>query len=150
MKINPGNFKMKTKSLLIFFIIISCSLQVFSQTDDKKLIENVIIKSYIHGLIDGENFQEAKKGIHENFVIWGRRDSLLTQKTRDEWIEQRKKRGNLKKVDYTIIYIDIEGSAANAKIKLTRGNLLATDYLFLYKFNNSWKIVSAIDHIKRR
>ncbi len=129
------------------FLLLSINL--FSQSNDKQKVEKVIINSYIHGLIDGEDFEKAKEGIHEDFVIWGHQDSLLTKKTRDDWISQRKKRTNLPKVTYTIFYIDIEGDAANAKIEMTRENSIAVDYIFLYRFKENWRIVSAIDHVKR-
>lgn len=120
-----------------------------AENKDYKFVKEVIIESYIHGLIDGEDYKKAKEGIHKDFVIWGHSDSLLTQKSRDEWIKQRKSRPNLKKVTYDIEYIDIEGEAANSKIKLIRGNIIAYDFIFLYKFNSDWKIVSAIDHVER-
>ena len=82
-------------------------------------------------------------------MILGHRDTLLTKKTRDQWIEQRSKRGNLAKVSFKIVYIDIEGDAASAKLELRRESLIAIDYVFLYKFNDTWRIVSAIDHAKR-
>ena len=69
--------------------------------------------------------------------------------TRDEWIKQRKKSGNLPEVSYTIVFIDIEGDAASAKVELKREKLFAVDYVFLYKFIDKWRIVSAIDNIRR-
>lgn len=136
----------------IFSLTLLCILNinfVFSQEKDKKDIEKVIVESYIHGLIDGEDYDKAKEGIHEDFVILGHTDSIITKKTRDEWIAQRSKRMIMLKVKYDIEYIDITGDAASAKITLSRGQILATDYVFLYKFSNGWKIVSAIDHVKR-
>jgi hypothetical protein len=71
-----------------------------------------------------------EEGIHEDFMILGHRNTLLTQKIRDQWIEQRSKRGNLAKVSFTIVYIDIEGDAASAKLELKRETLIAIDYIF--------------------
>ena len=136
------------KKLFPLTITLLFSLNLFSQSSDKKKVEEVIIDSYIHGLIDAKDFQKAKQGIHEDFIILGHKDSLLTKKTRDEWIEQRKKRLHLPEVSYTIVYLDIEGDAASAKIEFERDKLVAIDYIFLYKFNDSWRIVSAIDHFK--
>ena len=140
---------MNQTNILLITTFLLLTINLFSQSNDKQIVEKVIVNSYINGLIDGEDFEKAKEGIHENFIIWGHTDSLLTKKTRDDWISQRKKRTNLPKVNYTIIYIDIEGDAASAKIKMTRQNIIAVDYVFLYRFNERWRIVSAIDHVKR-
>ena len=43
--------------------------------------------------------------------------------------------------------IDIEGIAAVAKIKLSKGGKnIYIDYLSLYKFNEGWQIVGKIYH----
>ncbi|UJH66494.1 nuclear transport factor 2 family protein [Allomuricauda sp. SCSIO 65647] len=139
---------MNKKVFLLTIILSLFSFNLFSQSSDKKKVEEVIVDSYIHGLIDAKDFQKAKQGIHEDFIILGHKDSLLTKKTRDEWIQQRKKRLSLPEVSYTIVYLDIEGDAASAKIEFERDKLVAIDYIFLYKFNDNWRIVSAIDHFK--
>ena len=130
-------------------VFIFFSLNLSSQSIDKEKVEEVIVNSYIHGLIDAKDFMKAREGIHEDFIILGHRDTLLTKKTRDEWIEQRKKRQHLPEVSYNIVYIDIEGDAASAKLELQRECHFAVDYVFLYKFNEHWRIVSAIDHAKQ-
>ena len=140
---------MRRTNILLIPVFILLSVNLFSQSEDQQKIESIIINSYIRGLIDARDFEKAKEGIHEDFVIWGHKDSLLTQKTRDDWIEQRKKRKNLPQVSYIISYIDIEGDAASAKIKMTRENIVAVDYIFLYRFKKEWRIVSAIDHVER-
>lgn len=140
---------MSKKIFLILTVLLLLRSSSFSQSNDKLNVENVIVSSYIHGLINAEDFKLAKEGIHEDFIIWGHTDSLLTKKTRDEWISQRMKRSNLEKVKYTVVYIDIEGDAASAKIRMARGDIIANDYIFLYKFNNRWRIVTAIDHVEK-
>ena len=140
---------MKKTKLFLTVTFLLFSLNLFAQSSDKNKVEEVIINAYIHGLIDAKDFKKAKEGIHEDFIIWGHRDTLLTKKTRDEWIKQRKKSGNLPEVSYTIVFIDIEGDAASAKVELKREKLFAVDYVFLYKFNDKWGIVSAIDHVTR-
>jgi len=32
---------------------------------------------------------------------------------------------------------------------MTRGDIIAHDYIFLYKFNDGWRIISAIDEVKK-
>lgn len=43
-----------------------------------------------------------------------------------------------------IISLNIDGSAAQAKIKIESGNVLMTDYMNLLKIDGQWKIVSKI------
>ena len=135
---------------LLTIVLLLFPFNLISQSRDKKKVEEVIVDSYIHGLIDAKDFQKAKQGIHEDFTILGHKGSSLTKKTRDEWIQQRKERLSLPEVSYTIVYIDIEGDAASAKIELEREKLVSIDYIFLYKFDDNWRIVSAIDHFKGR
>lgn len=45
-----------------------------------------------------------------------------------------------------IVSLDVEGSAAQAKIKIVTGNAILFDYMNLLKVNNEWKIVSKIFH----
>lgn len=140
---------MKKLFFIVIFGLLTLPVKLLSQSDDKIKVKEVIVDSYIHGLIDARDFGKAKEGIHEDFVILNHRDTLLIKKTRDQWIEQRKKRGKLEYVTYDIVFVDIEGEAASAKIELKRGELHVVDYVFLYKFKNGWRIVSAIDTVKR-
>ena len=43
-----------------------------------------------------------------------------------------------------IVSIDIAGSAAVAKLRLTQPNMVLTDYMSLLKINGEWKIVNKI------
>ena len=139
---------MNKTDVYLILILLLFSTTMFSQSSERYRVEEVIVNSYIHGLIDARDFEKAKEGIHEDFLILGHHDTLLTKKTRDEWINQRSKRLNLPDVEYTIVFIDIEGNAASAKIEFIREDITATDYLLLYRFNETWRIVSAIDHVK--
>jgi len=71
---------LKYKSSLIFTVLLLIGSNLFSQSGDKLIVENIIVSSYIKGLINAEDFNAAREGIHEDFIIWGHRDSLLTKK----------------------------------------------------------------------
>ncbi len=139
----------KLTTIILTCFIFLFPLVIMAQPSDMEEIEQVIIKSYINGLINAHDFIKAKEGIHNEFRILGHSDSLLISKSRDEWISQRSKKKNLPDVQYNIVYIDITGNAASAKIEMQRSNIKAVDYLFLYKFRNKWKIVTAIDHVEK-
>ena len=141
---------MRQLNYCIAIAFLLCSSNLLSQTNDTLRVKEVLVNSYIHGLIDAKDFDQAREGIHEDFVILGHRDIMLTKKTRDQWIAEREKRGSLPEVSYTIVFLDVVGDAASAKLELQREELVAIDYVFLYKFNNDWRIVSAIDHAKRQ
>jgi len=138
----------KINIILITLLFVSNSF-LYSQNRDSIQISHVIKKSYIEGLINGKDFNEARKGMHKDFLIFGHKKDSLTLKSIDKWITQREKRKNLPDVKYKIEFIDIEKDAATAKIEMYRNKIKAVDYVFLYKFNSGWKIVSAIDDISQ-
>jgi hypothetical protein len=43
-----------------------------------------------------------------------------------------------------IVALNIEGNAANGKIKIETGNSILYDYMNMLKINGEWKIVSKI------
>ncbi|OFY07888.1 MAG: hypothetical protein A2W99_03130 [Bacteroidetes bacterium GWF2_33_16] len=118
---------------------------------EKESVKKVIQSAYIDGLHNKGELIDVEKGFHPGFVLLGVKDNSLTQYPIYTWIESFNKR---KKDDPTPIkpenkivceylQIDITGNAAMAKIQLKRNNeLIFTDYLLLYKFDDGWKIVS--------
>lgn len=139
----------KTRNILLTVgLVFALNIFGVSQNSDSVQIRSAIENSYIHGLINGKDYAEAKRGIHHDFTLLGHQGDSLTEKSIDQWIAQRKKRPDLAEVGYKICFIDIDGDAAVSKIEMFRGSIRAVDYLFLYKFHSGWKIVSAIDEVK--
>ncbi len=138
-----------TLALLIILIITS----VNAQDVEKESIKKVIQSAYVDGLQNKGNVEDIQDGFHPGFNLLGVNQDMLTKFPIYSWIESFEKRKakdptppteeQIITCDYLLI--DVTGNAAMAKIQLNRnGELLFTDYLQLYKFEEGWKIVSKI------
>ena len=137
---------MKSIAIISIFILGFLTLQAESG-GDQELVKQLVVKSYVEGLINAKDFDSARAGIHQGFKILGNRGTEMTEKGLGAWIEARGKRLHLPPVTYKIPLIDIKRKAAVVRIDMVRGTLQATDYVFLYKFKEGWRIVSAIDDV---
>ena len=138
----------KYASLLLFLF---SPVILFGQEDEKEAIQHVIQSAYIDGIHNLGNIEDIEKGFHPGFVLLGMRDNLLTQLPIYTWIEYVKEgkkenpEGPAEKTTCKYLMIDITGNSAVAKIELSRSEkLIFTDYLFLYKFDEGWRIVSKV------
>jgi hypothetical protein len=144
------------KKLSILLIILTlCSFTSFSQEtkieDESVAIKNVITSAYINGIHNLGDIQAIKDGFHPGFDLLIQDKghlSFLPIYTWIEMVEQRKTEnpnGPAEKTSVEFVNIDVTGTAAVAKIDLFKGGKkIFTDYLSLYKFDESWKIVSKI------
>jgi len=145
---------MKKGLILIVFTIISVSLIHAQDIDkEKEIIKTVIQDAYIDGLQNKGEVVDIENGFHPGFNLLGINHNMLTKFPIYSWIESFESRKEKDpeppteedKITCKYLLIDITGNAAMAKIQLKRNNeLLYTDYLQLYKFEEGWKIVSKI------
>ena len=61
-----------------------------------------------------------------------------------EYIARVKSNTNRSERKIEIVSLNIEGTAAQAKIRIESGNLILWDYMNMLKINGEWKIVSKI------
>ena len=144
------------KRLIILTVIVFISISsLFAQAIEKEedAIKKIIQTAYVDGLQNKGDVEDIKNGFHPGFNLLGVNHDMLTKFPIYSWIqsfEERKAKdpnpsGEEKKVTCNYLLIDVTGNAAMAKIQLNRnGELLFTDYLQLYKFEEGWKIVSKI------
>lgn len=150
---------MTTKTFSVMLLMVfAFSIQSFAQaegdTGDKAAVREVIQTAYIDGIHNLGDIQAIKDGFHPGFnLLIKTQDEKLTELPIYTWIEsveQRKEQnpnGPEEKTTVEFLEVDITGDAAMAKIDLFRGgNKIFTDYLFLYRFDNDWRIVSKIYH----
>ena len=145
---------MKNIVLTILAVIFTVSTIIAQESETEKTkIKEIIQTAYVDGLQNNGNVTDIEKGFHPGFNLLGVRDDMLTKFPIYSWIESFEKRKEQdpnppaedKKVTCKYLLIDVTGNAAMAKIELYRQeNLLFTDYLQLYKFDDGWKIVSKI------
>lgn len=141
------------KLLVLTIVFFLSTIWLFAQEVDaeKDAVKKVIQTAYIDGLHNKGELSDVEKGFHPGFVLLGIKDNSLTQYPIYTWIESFNKRKKddpspLKpeqKMVCEYLQIDITGNAAMAKINLKRNEqLIFTDYLLLYKFEDGWRIVS--------
>jgi hypothetical protein len=113
----------------------------------------VIQSAYVDGLQNKGPVADIEKGFHPGFELLGNKNNELTRFPIYSWILYHRKKlaenPNPPTADEVVTcmfpLIDVTGNAAMAKIELYKGgNILFTDYLSLYKFEEGWQIVSKI------
>ena len=136
-----------------------CALFMFSayaQTDvktEKDNIKKLIMSAYIDGLHNKGDIAQIEKGFHPGFNLLILSNNRLEKLPIYNWIESAKarkvsnpeplKENELTKCEF--LDIDISGTAAVAKIKLSKGGKdIFIDYLSLYQFTDGWKIVGKV------
>jgi hypothetical protein len=139
--------------LFIVAVFLSVNLMAQEQPTDKDLILKTIDKAYVQGLQNGKDIENIRKGFHPGFNLLGvDQNDHLTKLPIYTWydmVEGRIAAGRKPEVETTAKYplVDITGKAAVVKVELYReGNMIFTDYLSLYKFEEGWRIVSKIYH----
>lgn len=141
---------MKKLSVLMLLAVI-VTLKLSAQTNDTDQIKDVINNAYIEGLHNGGNLDETRKGFHPGFDLLILKNNQMEKLPIYNWIEstEKKRKENPTpspiKTVVNFVNIDITGTAAVAKIELSReGKLIFTDYISLYKFEEGWRIVGKI------
>ncbi len=145
---------MKKFILVILLVIVIYPIKGRTENAvEKKAIETVIQTSYIDGLQNLKNIEAIADGFHPGFNLLMLQHGMLNKLPIYNWIEYAKQRKAkqiepLKKEDTTyckFLNIDITGTAAVAKIELSKGGkAIYIDYLSLYKFEDGWKIAGKI------
>ena len=134
---------------------MSMCVFVFAQDvkEDKGAIKKLILTAYVDGLQNNGDLEVTREGFHPGFDLLVFRDNIVTKFPIYNWLiyEERGKAKNpdpLPEEEITSCefeFIDITGTAAVAKIHLSKGGKkIFTDYLSLYKFEEGWKIVGKI------
>lgn len=141
---------MKKTTLLLLALILSFGLN--AQEKEKSAIKELITKAYVNGLHNLGPRIEIEKGFHPGFnLLIMNPNNNLDKLPIYNWLnsyDQRKAQnpdGPAIKTEARFPMIDITGTAAVAKVELYReGNLIFTDYLSLYQFEEGWRIVGKV------
>lgn len=144
------------KKLSITIICALILISGFSQTElivEKDNIKKLILSAYIDGIHNKGDIAQTEKGFHPGFDLLILQNNKLDKLPIYNWIESSKERKTKNPIPFTdeemtkceFLDIDISGTAAVAKIKLSKGGKdIFIDYLSLYKFDEGWKIVGKI------
>jgi hypothetical protein len=144
------------KKSLITFICALFLISGFAQSEvetEKENIKKLILSAYIDGIHNKGEISQIEKGFHPGFNLLILSQNRLNKLAIYNWIESSKQRKAKNPIPFTeeekmkceFMHIDVTGTAAVAKIKLSKsGKDIYIDYLSLYKFEDGWKIVGKI------
>ena len=131
-------FRIAALALILF---TSLTLSAQSKSDEEAVKE--CLQNYMSGVGD-----RVEKSFHPTAFM--KYVDYKTGEFKDvpiaEFISRIKANPNAGKSDrkIEIVSMNIEGSAAQAKIRIESGNVIMNDYMNLLKINGEWKIVSKI------
>ena len=131
----------KFVSVFLFFVFVTFVSFGQNKTDEEGVKE--CLQNYMSGI--GERVEKA---FHPSATM--KYVDYKTGEFKDlpiaEFITRVKSNPNAGKSDrkIEIVSMNIEGNAAQAKIKIESGTAVMNDYMNLLKINGEWKIVSKI------
>lgn len=144
---------MKLRHVALSVMVVALVVVAAQADDESAAIKSVVEKAYVFGVhIDGDA-AAFRAGFHPAFIMFVQaKDGAINKTTAEEWaanIEKgaanRKADAPKPKVEYTIDVLNQTGTAAVAKVELSRdGKHIFTDFLSLYKMADGWKIVGKI------
>jgi hypothetical protein len=107
------------------------------------LFRTHIEQTYFAGPRTG-NAELARQAFAPSLVMYWVKDGKLQQLTRDEWVArvaEGAKKGGSDDVQRRIVDVDLNGTAAMAKIEITKPGMRIVDYMTLLKVDGNWVIV---------
>ncbi len=132
----------------IFVTLLALNLQNVNGQDAES-IKDVINKAYVEGIHNKGDLNDTRNGFHPEFRMFALRNGAVSKVSINDWIQRiensRKRNPNppAQKAKAKFLSVDVTKNVASVKLELHRGGkLLFTDYLFLYKIGNEWRIVS--------
>jgi len=123
---------------------------------DDAAVRDLVNRAYVNGAYNALDTVAMAKGFHPEFAIISAGIAKLERYTIAEWIAAIEKRKATPGFSITtakrqcyLTSVDVTGDVANVKMEVrTDGVKIYTDYLFLLRFADGWKMVSKIyqDH----
>lgn len=141
------------KKLFILTVILVFGMNLLALESEKEAIKKLIMTAYVDGLQNKGDLQATKEGFYPGFDLLILKNNMVDKLPIYNWIEYAKMKkekdpepyGKEELTSCEFEFIDITGTAAVAKIHLSKGGKkIFTDYLSLYKFDDGWKIVGKI------
>ncbi len=129
------------KKIFLLTLSVSCFiLSCFAQSNDEAAVK-ACLEHYMSG--DGSRLEKA---FHPSASM-----KYIDAQTREfkdvpiaDFIARAKANTTPSKRQIDIVSMNIEGNAAQAKIKIETDKAILYDYMNILKINNEWKIVSKI------
>lgn len=137
------------KKTLLIFLLCCMPFALFAQSEEEAIIK-VVQGAYIDAMQNLGDLELARQGFHPEFEMLLFRNGQMSKLHISEWmerVEQRKANPPATPPNITgkFINVEITGTVAVVKLELYRNNnIIFTDYLSLYKFDDGWKMVSKV------
>ena len=116
---------------------------------ERENIHQVIEQAYIQGIHIEQDAAKVQSGFHPEFRMLVRKGAEIAKVDPEafrQMVETRRTNDPAafeEPLTFEIPMIDVEKTAATARIELYRGGKhLFTDFMLLYMFDDGWKIVS--------
>ena len=133
----PTHVKMYALAIVSLILSVSCLAQ--TKTDEEAV--RACLEEYMSG--DGNRMEKA---FHPSATM-----KYIDAKTNEfkdvpiaDFIARVKANTTKSERKIEIVSTNIEGNAANGKIKIETGNVIMYDYMNMLKIDGEWKIVSKI------
>ncbi len=114
-------------------------------------IKEVINKAYVDGIHNNGDLNDTRNGFHPEFQMIALRNGTISRITINDWIQrieagrQRNPNPTVEQATAKYLSVDVTNDVASVKLELHRaGNLVFTDYFYLYLIGGEWKIVSKV------
>jgi hypothetical protein len=117
---------------------------------ERAAIVEVVTAAYVDGIHNFRDPAAIRAGFHPDFEMLILKDGELEKLPIAKWIESIEARNakepppsdGVRTTSAEFPLVEVTGTAAICKVELTRGGeLVFTDYLALYKFEEGWRIV---------
>jgi hypothetical protein len=129
------------KMYIVALVALIASFTVTAQDKTDEAAVRACLEEYMSG--DGNRMEKA---FHPSATM--KYIDAQTNEFKDvpiaDFIARVKANTNKSERKIGIVSVNIEGSAANGKIKIETGNVIMYDYMNMLKINGEWKIVSKI------
>ena len=138
----------------VTLILFSFTSEHLDEAGAKDEIQQLILKSYVHGAFNELNSEAMLEGFHPDFAIYSAKGEEVSKYPIKTWAENVAKRKMSEDFDpaknkweHKFASVDVTGGSASVKIELHHeGEHVYTDYLSLLKFDSGWKIVAKVYH----
>ena len=128
------------KKAIVNLLTICIVLTAYAQNAEEAGVRECL-QNYMSGQAD-----RVEKAFHPSATM--KYIDAQTNEFKDvpiaEYIARVKANTNRTERKIEIVSLNIEGTAAQAKIKIESGNVVLYDYMNMLKINGEWKIVSKI------
>ena len=131
----------KITLLLVLFLTTITSLKTFAQSSDEEKAVRACLEEYMSG--DGNRMEKAFHPSASMKYIDAQTGEFKDVPIAD-FIARAKANTNKQERKISIVSVNIEGNAANGKIKIETDKVILYDYMNMLKVNGEWKIVSKI------